>query len=1473
MRRSLTIFALITLLATTLIPGGARALFELPSIKNKLIELALDQISTPGSFEITAEGIEDNDDGAATLTGVSVADGQGAWLTLERLTFDWQPDALLSGELAISKLELIGLTVSRPPAADAEPPELKPQEPWTESLFDWPRAPIALSIDGVRLERVHIAQGILPQAIRFDAQARAFDKGDLQDLEIALTRTDDVTGTIRIAMKRDFAAETLALTLVADEGPGGMVAAAAGLKADKPARLNLTASGPLTDWKLDFDAGIDRVVDASGKATLKNDPLLAVDADFTVRPGPELEAELGTPIATVLGERAELKAQVIQQEDGMIQITSGHLRSPALNLTASGAFATGAGDSDLAVKLTALAPLADLAEGVSFEEFGFDGQVTGPQGALAADGALSLTGLATAPFEARVLMLNGRVGQTSQGAVFDLSGKGEALRIDRIGPQVIGTAGLTLKGGLTGDLLALEIFELASTPLTVAASGDYDLAALGGALTLSVAAPDLAPVAGAYDVDAQGAFQAKADVTIAGDQIDARFDTTLERLSVDTIQAERLGLEGTATVAGQDVSFDLDGAGIGLILDKVPGNLTQQMDLKLTGAMAEEVLQLDALTLSSPLLLAEASGKVATGAGAEAGSLGLDYRLITTELAPIAQAYGAEAGGALEATGRVEGEIATPRIAGKVTLARTSYQGTDYGDVVLDHDVAVAPLPGGTLTLSASDSPYGPGMVATHFRLDGERLSLTETRAEALSATLAGRAEVDLAATLIEGAFDLAIADLGPIGTLAGTPLSGALEGALKLSTQEARQNAAVDVHLTQFAADGVAIGGAQVTALGNDLLGVPQIDIETDATAIAAGPVVLERTRITARGPLAAIDFSTEGAGTLLEDKPLTFALDGRADASGEVTAINLARLALTADQDEIALRSPLRLTIGGGGIGVKGLDLGLPGGGGLTGNAALNSGALSGALDLTALPLDIAERWADVPIRTGTLDAQARFNTGGSDADLSAQIRALGFDKTQDAIQNIDADLTAAWKGRKLDAQAEVRGDFGQPVRASASLPVRRGANGLPQPVQSGQIVGGVTWRGRLGELWAMVPAPGHVLDGELDVDLTLGGTLAEPRIAGRADLNEGEYQNLDVGTILTDLTLRTGLAEDGAMMIKVEGSDGAKGTLQVDARLSSLEGLPAIDLTTQIGHAVLVRRDDVSAQISGDIAMHGPVNDLALKGALVIDKAEVRLVNNLPPSVVDLEGIRIKGAPEAEEGTGGGGTVSLDLTVKAKRDIFVRGRGLDSEWGMDLAVAGNAAEPIVTGTIERVRGQLDLLGKPFELARGKITFDGGAKIDPLIDVSIEREDNDLRGGIVVDGRASRPEIRFESIPALPDSEVMPRLLFGQSRQSLTGAQAIQLGTGIATLMGGGPGVLGRVRGATGLDVLRIDGDSAEDAALTVGRNVGEGIFVGARQGLAGAGTTVTVEIEVFDGVILDTELGQEGNSSAGVSLRKDF
>ncbi|HUF87735.1 MAG TPA: translocation/assembly module TamB domain-containing protein [Thermohalobaculum sp.] len=1465
MRNLQALLALAALLAGLAVPQ-VEAFIRLPSIQNRLIELALDQISSPGSFEVIAESVEDSEDGATSLLGVQVSDGEGVWLSLERLTFEWRPTRLAAGELAITRLELIGLDVTRPPSEDAEPPKLKPQEPWQRGPFDWPRAPISVVVEGVRIERASIAEGVLPQAIRFDAEGRAFDKGDLQEVELSLARTDAVEGRFALLMRRDFSAGTLRLDITASEAPGGIVAAAAGFPDDAPARLELKADGTVEDWRLDFDAAVERVFEAGGNATLSYDERLSVNADFTVTPGPELQPEL----RTVLGDQARLRAEIIEQADGMIEVVTGELTSPALRMSASGALATGPGESDLAVSLEALAPLGDLVEDVAFEHFTFEGRVRGPQGALVARGALGLDGLATALADAGSLALDGEVAQTAEGFDFELAGSGEALRLDRLGPELIGPARLEAAGVLSGEVLTLDRAVIGATAFSAEAAGRYDLATSAGNLTLSFAAPDIAPLAAAYEVTAEGGVTADAEVALAAERIEADLSAALEGFAMDRVAAARLGLSGRVTQAGERLTFDIEGNGDELRLDEIPPDLTREARLAARGAMEGGRLDLAAVRLASRLLTAEVSGTVEL----EDGTLALDYRLETPELAPVAAAYGADAAGALAATGRMAGPFATPRIAGEASLSGAAFAGRSYGTASLEHDVTLDPVPEGSLALRLDESWLGDAQLETEFRLDGRLLSLAQLEAQVFGAGMDGALEIDLDSMLAEGAVAVSVADLGPLGGVAGTALTGSMAGDVTLTPDAGEQGLAANLTGRSLASGDVTVATAALELTAADLLGSPRLDVAARAEGIATGAVRIETAAATARGGLAALEFDGEASGSFGEE-PLDASFAGRADASGVPMVVTLARGAVGIGPDRIELERPLEFRLGGGLVEATGLSLALPGDATLRGDAALRPGGFTGDLTLERLPLEAVGRLAGVPLTGGQLDARAVFDTrpGPAGAELSAQARGVTFEQAEAIGRSLDIDLDADWDGARLEARSELRGGFGEPFRAQLAVPLQPRSAGLPAVPPQGVLEGRLAWAGRIGDLWALVPAPGHLLDGDADIDLALGGTLDAPRVSGRAKVSGGQYQNLDAGTILTDLTLTTRIAEDRAVGVTLEVRDGAKGRVTAQGDIRFGDGPPALDLTANAERAVLVRRDDVAASLSGEVALVGPVNQLVLTGRLTVNEAEVRLVNATPPEVVDLEGIRLVGSPEPEPDGDGRGVMRLDLTVEAPGDIFVRGRGLDSEWRMALNVSGDSAAPVVAGTIERVRGQLQLLGRAFMLERGRVTFDGERPIDPVLDVYLQREDHGIRGGIVVAGRASEPELGFTSSPALPEDEVMPRLLFGQSRQSLTGGQALQLAAGLATLMGGDAGPIDALRELAGLDVLRFEGESVDEAAVTVGRNVAEGVFIGARQGLGGQGSAVTVEVEVFSGVTIDTEIKQDGGSNIGITLRKDF
>ncbi|HEY6868227.1 MAG TPA: translocation/assembly module TamB domain-containing protein, partial [Novosphingobium sp.] len=179
-----------------------------------------------------------------------------------------------------------------------------------------------------------------------------------------------------------------------------------------------------------------------------------------------------------------------------------------------------------------------------------------------------------------------------------------------------------------------------------------------------------------------------------------------------------------------------------------------------------------------------------------------------------------------------------------------------------------------------------------------------------------------------------------------------------------------------------------------------------------------------------------------------------------------------------------------------------------------------------------------------------------------------------------------------------------------------------------------------------------------------------------------------------------------------------------------------------------------------------------------------------------------------------------------------IQVRGLGLDSEWGATIRLRGTTAAPTITGRADLVRGGYEFAGKRFELTRGTIYFDGNSPPDPRLDIAATAELTGLTATVTVTGTSGHPEIRFSSVPALPEEELLSRLLFGSSITQLSAPEAVQIGAALASLRGGGGlDPINKLRSAIGLDRLRIVGADAalgRGTSIAVGKNIGRRLYV---------------------------------------------
>ena len=223
------------------------------------------------------------------------------------------------------------------------------------------------------------------------------------------------------------------------------------------------------------------------------------------------------------------------------------------------------------------------------------------------------------------------------------------------------------------------------------------------------------------------------------------------------------------------------------------------------------------------------------------------------------------------------------------------------------------------------------------------------------------------------------------------------------------------------------------------------------------------------------------------------------------------------------------------------------------------------------------------------------------------------------------------------------------------------------------------------------------------------------------------------------------------------------------------------------------------------------------------------------------------------------------------------MVSGLGLTSEWSANIRIGGQPTNPAITGRANLIRGDVEFAGRDFELERGVIRFGGETPANPALDIQANADSTGLNASIRVAGTALKPEISFTSVPALPEDELLSRLLFGTSITNLSAPEALQLAAAVSALQNGGTGLnpINALRRAAGLDRLRIlpaDPQTGQGTSVAAGKFVTRRLY--AEIVTDGQGYSATqVEFQVTRWLSLLSSISTLGRQSANVRVSKDY
>ncbi|MCH8512497.1 MAG: translocation/assembly module TamB domain-containing protein [Kiritimatiellae bacterium] len=413
-------------------------------------------------------------------------------------------------------------------------------------------------------------------------------------------------------------------------------------------------------------------------------------------------------------------------------------------------------------------------------------------------------------------------------------------------------------------------------------------------------------------------------------------------------------------------------------------------------------------------------------------------------------------------------------------------------------------------------------------------------------------------------------------------------------------------------------------------------------------------------------------------------------------------------------------------------------------------------------------------------------------------------------------------------------------------------------------------------------------HRLVGTLAADITLSGTFDDPRLEGSIRLDGGRYEHEISGTILSDIVLDVAAEREFLSLVNFSASDGAEGSVHASGRLQFKPGERyPFESTLTLNRFRLVHNDHAEAMGRGTVNWNGNVDESNLSGQVRVSPMTLNIPETLPPRLYALEVVEVYGDEDVEEvvfeqeeeavSRPPRHRVTFDLRIDAPDRVFVRGRGLDSEWSARIQVRGQTPEPTITGSLNIIRGRFSFFGKRLVLQRGIVTFDGAFPPEPLLDVEATLRSGGITAILRVQGPAADPEIELDSSPPMPQDEILARLLFGREAARITPWQAITLAQAVNKIRGGGSAfdLMGETRRVLRVDQVdvRTPDDEQDGTTVTVGKYISDRVYVELERNVAEESGRAGVEVELTPSLRLETQIGGNADSGIGIIWTRDF
>jgi autotransporter translocation and assembly factor TamB len=509
------------------------------------------------------------------------------------------------------------------------------------------------------------------------------------------------------------------------------------------------------------------------------------------------------------------------------------------------------------------------------------------------------------------------------------------------------------------------------------------------------------------------------------------------------------------------------------------------------------------------------------------------------------------------------------------------------------------------------------------------------------------------------------------------------------------------------------------------------------------------------------------------------------------------------------------------------------------------------------------------------GMLDLSDKISKGYVNLTIEqADISQQGIEKNFQAKGSLQAHLDNG----QVQIFSHIYGKDQQFIDATASLPIDIQFNPFRLTLSDKRAISGeLTCEGALESIFDFINIGSQKMKGLITSHLFLSRSLYAPSLQGEIDIQNGQYENYISGTRLKKIQAKVIADNDSLRIQSCLGEGKSSGSFSIEGQmvLSPSEKFP-FRLSSALKDFKIVDHDIISAYATGTGHMVGNFERSQLSGDIKLTQTNIFISEKIPEEIYQLD-VRYVNRPIHLEGINLSPKkpypMDYDINIATKDPLHITGRGLNSDWKGNIRISGSNTQPVAQGKVNLLKGDVIFAGKKFDLTQGEIMFTDRPNSPAFIKITGNLQLSDMQVQVLIQGPIESPTFTLQSIPYMPTSAILSRVLFNKDIAEINAVQALQLANVIVSMSGAnGPDLLETIRRSIGVDRLTIIGkDGSDEISLQIGWYLTHGVTVSISQ--SATSSDVTVEVDLKHGFIFQAESQNQEEGKFSLKWNKNY